>query len=690
MSDGSSSHKTKIHECALAYLKVKFSVIPCGRDKKPLITWKEFQDRFPTEEEVNKWFNDFPDAQIGIVTGKISNLIVVDIDDPTMDLSWLPDTAIVKTGSGGFHYYYRYAEGVTNKAGVRENVDIRGDGGYVIAPESFNLKGQYIWTKFIEEPPLFPAHLFKEEKKSPPLPLNNGFEGFNEGQRNDGMTRYIGRLLTKIHPQEWENIAWKQTKEANQKNIPPLPEYELKNIFNSISNRERANGKDRFYEEQKSKKENEYKSLYRKDTKKANHEIAKFLIGKYYIKTIGNEKREIKLYKDGIYIDGLSILKKEIQNILEEMATIGVKNEIIEKIKDFTTIQRKEFEVDKKYINLKNGIFDLDNETLFLHDPQFLFLSQLPLVYNPEATCPAINNFFNEIIKAEDLPIIQEWFGFCLYRSYAFKKAMILVGERNTGKTTLLNLITLFIGRANISGVALQKFCTDKFAVANLYQKYLNVYDELAFKDVTDNGAFKIATGNGYITGEKKYGEQFQFINHAKLMFACNKIPNVTDADDEAYFIRWLPIKFENEIKNMDSFLTEKITTESELSGLLNFALVGLKRLLRNQSFSHAEDPEEIKKKMLESDPIAGFAYNCIEESPDNPISKEELYQAFCDYCAKEKLPMCTMVKFGKNLPKYAPYIGNSESLINNKHMRVWRNVKIKFELVKPHLPHLL
>ena len=237
-----------IKEC-LSYIQKNISIIPVGKDKKPLIKWQEFQNRIAKKEEVNQWFKDYPDMQVGIVTGKISNLIVVDIDKPDLDVSWLPETSIVKTGSGGFHYYYSYVPNVNNKARIKEFIDIRGDGGFVVAPPSENLKGKY---EIIKKLPLaiFPKNLFDKDEKINYQQIKTEYEGYGEGQRNDKMARFIGHLLAKIHPSEWENIAYKLALEANQRNTPPLTEYEVKNIFQSIASKEKSNKTERWYKQE--------------------------------------------------------------------------------------------------------------------------------------------------------------------------------------------------------------------------------------------------------------------------------------------------------------------------------------------------------------------------------------------------------------------------------------------------------
>src|SRR3990167_6806755 len=108
----------KLLQYALDSPKKGISVIPVGKNKIPLLPWKGFQEHFATEDEVKKWFETYDDPQIGFVTGKISNLLVIDIEKGG-DPSFLPqETTIVGTGGGGYHYYFLFEEGVMNKARI--------------------------------------------------------------------------------------------------------------------------------------------------------------------------------------------------------------------------------------------------------------------------------------------------------------------------------------------------------------------------------------------------------------------------------------------------------------------------------------------------------------------------------------------------------------------------------------------
>ena len=248
--------KQEFIDIALKYVnEYHYSIIPVGLDKKPLIEWREFQNRLPGYEEIRKW-SDFPNVQIGIVTGEISNLTVVDIELGG-DSSYLPqNTTIVETGGGGAHFYYRFYPNIKNKARVKELTDIRSTGGYVVAAGSESTKGKY---KFSQELPIldFPAELFSDSKSSVDIfsatsrNIDIDYPGYPSGSRNQEMTRYIGKILTKIHPSLWDREAWKIIVDANQKNTPPLSPNELRTCYESIKRTEVTRNSDRW-----NKKEN--------------------------------------------------------------------------------------------------------------------------------------------------------------------------------------------------------------------------------------------------------------------------------------------------------------------------------------------------------------------------------------------------------------------------------------------------
>jgi len=145
---------SKMLTAALYYLNtLNYSVIPVGKDKKPLIKWEGYQKTKATEDEVKAWFDKWPEANIGIVTGMVSDLAVIDIDTQEgMEAiqEYLPDTMVAPictTPKGGRHIYFRCPDAkLANNARVIPGCDLRANGGYVVAPPSVNGEGKgYEW-----------------------------------------------------------------------------------------------------------------------------------------------------------------------------------------------------------------------------------------------------------------------------------------------------------------------------------------------------------------------------------------------------------------------------------------------------------------------------------------------------------------------------------------------------------------
>ena len=420
------------------------------------------------------------------------------------------------------------------------------------------------------------------------------------------------------------------------------------------------------------------KGLFIKNKPEGRHAIAQYLVQEYCIKTMDTRERNTYIFRGGYYVPAINFLKGEVEEILGSLSGGNTKNEIISKLQDMTLVERDIFNPPTNLINLKNGVFNITTKELLSHSPDYNFLTQIPVEYKPEADCPAIKKFLGEVLYPEDIPVMQEFLGFTLIRRYFIKKAVILCGERDTGKTTLLNIIEAFIGKDNISGVSLQKIGSDKFATAALYQKYLNSFDDLSFKDIKENGNFKMATGGGSMGAENKYESTFKFENFAKLIFSANKIPIAKDNDDLAYFSRWIVLTFDKKIEKPDALVIDKLITPEEMSGVLNWAFYGMYRLIETQKFSYTKEPFEIKQIMQRSgSSIANFVADCLTQATDNWIGKDEMYDAFIKYVGKNGMKGTLKQEFGKELQNYAGYIADFKPKgEDGKQVYAWRNVK--------------
>ncbi len=234
-------------EIALKYLKNGKSIFPVGKDKKPLIAWEEYQTRLATIEEVEKWWSLFPEANIGLVTGKVSGVTVIDFDLGSEDYKTFPETLTVRTGSGGYHLYYKYYS-IRNKVRILPHIDIRGDGGYVVAYPSettddyregklYKKGGKYELVKemnFTE----FPYEKFNHTEIVTEKRHLLDLVSVPIGSRNASMASLVGKLIITSHPDEWDKEIYPVVCAINQTYNPPLSETELKSIYRSICSAE--------------------------------------------------------------------------------------------------------------------------------------------------------------------------------------------------------------------------------------------------------------------------------------------------------------------------------------------------------------------------------------------------------------------------------------------------------------------
>ncbi len=193
--------RNELEQSALEYReKYGFSVIPIRRDKKPFIGWLKYQETLPTSEEISLWWAKWPNANVGIVTGKLSNLVVIDVDTEEGKeriSKYIPDSCefpVCDTPGGGRHFYFRYPEGkkIGNNCRKVSGCDLRAEGGYVVAPPSRGENGKcYQWhnrlsISEIEMPPLLPAYI--EYINSTLRGCNNSAkEMFTPGRRDDDL-----------------------------------------------------------------------------------------------------------------------------------------------------------------------------------------------------------------------------------------------------------------------------------------------------------------------------------------------------------------------------------------------------------------------------------------------------------------------------------------------------------------------
>jgi putative DNA primase/helicase len=333
----------------------------------------------------------------------------------------------------------------------------------------------------------------------------------------------------------------------------------------------------------------------------------------------------------------------------------------------------------------KNGVSEVLNvltREISSPTPGEFIITRLPVTYDATAQCPAILKFLTEVFGEDQLPVVQEFMGYCLHKAMPFHKAIMLIGEGRNGKSTFLNLLTAFLGVENTSHVTLQDLCINRFAAAELFGKLANIRADLTKTTLAGVGRFKELTGNDPIMAEHKHKNPFTFTSTAKQIYSCNEPPEIKE-DTLAIFSRWIILACNNVFlgKKCDPKILEKLTTPNELSGLLDYALEGLKRLLDNGQFSVNEDIEHLRSTMIRKmNSAKAFIEEQLlyENDPKVFIEESELYSKFILFCNREKLPTMPKRSFTPNMKEYFPEAKQTMQRILNKGIHVWQYVKLR------------
>lgn len=244
-------------DAALAGARRGWSVLALRpRAKAPLVPWLELQGRRAGENEIRGWFARWPDANVGVVTGAVSGLVVLDVDPRhggreslavlEAGNGALPATVEAVTGGGGRHYYFAHPGGaVPNRAGVEPGIDVRGDGGSIVMPPSLHPSGKrYRWVKGHAPDELSPAALpqwllatFLERPRAGGHSVSHWRnllrEGVEEGARNDTVASLAGHLLWRgVDPYVTLELmlCWNRVRCR-----PPLPDDEVSRTVASIT-----------------------------------------------------------------------------------------------------------------------------------------------------------------------------------------------------------------------------------------------------------------------------------------------------------------------------------------------------------------------------------------------------------------------------------------------------------------------
>lgn len=294
----------------------------------------------------------------------------------------------------------------------------------------------------------------------------------------------------------------------------------------------------------------------------------------------------------------------------------------------------------KTFINLMNGTLVIDdsgNATLQPHDPNDFIEYVLNYNYDTEAQCPMFEQYLNKVLPDSDVQkVVQQFAGYCFSRHLRLEKILMLCGKGSNGKSVLIDILTGLFGQRNVSSVMLSEFDNDQ-KLATMDGKMVNMSSETG-KKFHPEIVKTLASGEPILV-KVVYRKPYQMTTYGKLIASFNKLPSPEDT--WAFFRRLLKIDFKVTIsgQEQDKNLAQKIC-QQELSGVLNWALDGLRQLICNGDFTDSKViNDSIEEYKNQADTVVLFAACHCAKSDREETKGVDILAKYRQFCMQEEFP---------------------------------------------------
>jgi putative DNA primase/helicase len=410
-------------------------------------------------------------------------------------------------------------------------------------------------------------------------------------------------------------------------------------------------------------------------------EILHSLQSQFTFKT-PDDIEEIYYFKDGVYEKAETMIKGLAEKWLGEEGSSHFIEEILGHIRRNSYVKRSEFNKPGLLIPVQNGLLNLKTLKLEPFDKNKIFTYKINAVYDESKKSLKFLKFIDEVLDPEDKPIIQEYSGYCLLNAMPYHRMLWLVGVGRNGKTSYVNTLTALFGPENCSELGIEELDGNhRFSMSLLYGKMINVSSEPSVTKMLQTPLLKKATGDDWIDAEVKNKQnRIKFKNTAKFFVLGNRYPRVND-NTLAFWARIIIVRFPNTYIGT-SVIPQIETTwtkdPEEMSGILNWALEGLHRLLMNNDFTVSKSSEEtILEFQKASDTTLAFLNECCEHANDGLYIKADLYELYKEYCDASGLNCDQPGMFSAKLNSQ-PWIKSSRRRIEGKQEHVWIGLRVR------------
>lgn len=708
--------ENRLLQAALNYAAFGLSVFPLKPGAKSP-AFSGWQAHSTTDQEtIKKWWAQNPAFNVGIDCGK-SGLTVIDYDangkpglivrDEWRQAHTMPETWTARTPRGGVHEYYR-GKGKT-KTGLYDGVDVRAAGGLIVAPPSMFDGKQYRW----EKPPVVyaladadsavytflspvPDNFDHQQQKTPySVP-----EEIQEGNRTSALVSLAGSLIGKgVSPEgAKETIRIENTLRCN----PPLTEEELqREVFPALT-REKWRANAAPYTRDLPINTGLVEKL--RDLDPVNNKRYGWNdagSARLFMDTCGDcvqyaADRRKWLFYDGRRWDtgGENSVKEKLKQLADALTVYGLRfvpddrradflkwaakwqqlrtrETILKDAASVRPVKSDAFDRLPDVFNCKNGTLNLKDFTFREHSAQDMLSRVAAVNYDPTATAPRFLQFINEVTAGdqETARYIQKAAGYALTGDTRHECLFILFGATSrNGKSTLLETIAAAMGdyaaTANPETFTKSSRTNDNAPsedIARLAGVRFVIVSEPPRGMELNAALVKTLTGRDSVKARRLYESSFEYVPQFKLFFNSNHRPRVDDMTVfESERLKLIPFTVHFGQDRRDPYLKDVLQTPESLSGVLNWALEGL-RLLRAEGFTMppavVQATEDYRRKQ---DKMLQFLEEKAEIGNGFEVPLTEIHSTFGEWC-------CASGRVPVSLPRFKEMLEERQFIIKKK-----------------------
>jgi len=614
-------------------------VIPL-KGKMPTGPWQRYQQEAMSAEEIEE--RDWPG--VGIVTGRVSGLIILDADSAAateaLHGQGHPPTPTVRTARG-VHVYLAHPGGeLPTRIGLGDGMDLKGDGGYVVAPPSKHPTGAtYEWLippeeAALAEPPEWLLEQLRRRRRNGHAPQAG--ERISNGQRNVTLTRMAGAM--RRQGMDGEEILASLTEVNKRRCVPPLEGREVERIAASVARydpapkappKPSANGAGQGGPPKRKGQPPTHDEL--RDRWKASRPDRAHGLGEW------------RIYEGGTWPPvSDTAIKAEIADEIERAKPEGIKP-TASTLASVTELARvKAYVPDERWdsnpdvLVCANGALNLATRELMPHAREHYATAGVPYSYRAAERCAAweqrvMGELVGEHLGKNAIAFLQEFAGYALTTNTEHEIALWLTGKHGGGRSTILAGLGAMLGpRAGV--LSLTDIERSTFALTNLPGKTLVTATEQPAVYLRGGGTLNAIISGEPLQVDRKYRDPITVVPRCKIAWAMNDLPRVGNVDDGIF--RRVKVLELPEIAPEKRDPRVKEAVKAGGGGILNWALDGLDRLRARGRFEVPASIRSATEGFKEHNDVpAMFLEDACEVAEGRSETGAHLYGVYKAWC---------------------------------------------------------